>query len=152
MLENTTPQHHRQCSHEEFERLLGMFMKEKAWQNERVTFLLLIKAGLQPDEAFRIDRVIAQDAVNVSRLTVPGRSVPVDERLKIYLKKLIEIDDDRTYLLVPKGHSVERVMRHFLVCVEYHGFWIVPDLYDGSLTVESLHPAGAVGLPCGQGP
>jgi len=132
-------QFHRLWTLEEFRRMRDAFVADNLWREERILFLdLIYYAGLQPDEAFRIDRVIADDALNVGRLQISGWSVPANDRIKNQLEKLINIDDGRTYLLVPRGQPVEFVKRSFQISVEHHGHRIIQDFSAGILTVDGL--------------
>ena len=137
----------RAWTKEEFGRMLMACSMDDLWTEERLTFLYLGHyTGLRVEEAFRIDRVLANEAIKSGCLYIADRQVRINKQIKNQFQKLMDYQDGRIFLLAPRGHSPQTIQEEFLTFIAYHGKRITRTLYDGSLTYNGLRNTFAAEL------
>jgi site-specific recombinase XerD len=94
----------------------------RAVRDEREDYIALIYlgryAGLRIHECFRIDTLTTASAVKTGQLTVKGkggkiRTVPIEDRIGMQLKKLLAITPRGHKLFVADGISTDRAIERF---------------------------------------
>ena len=114
----------RTWSNAEFNRMLAKAMAEDR-DDYILAFYLARYAGLRIHECFRIDTAIAEQALRESSITVKGkggkvRTVPLNEPIKVALRKCLDVTPRGHKLLVPDGIPTDRAINVLQVFIIKH--------------------------------
>jgi len=107
----------RTWSLQEFERFTK-FCQEAGRQDYAVIACLTWYAGLRIHECFRIDTAIAEQALRENAITVKGkggniRTVPVNDAIRVELKKMLAVTERGHKLFVPDGVRTDLAINRF---------------------------------------
>lgn len=107
----------RTWSNPEFNRLLKIAVAEG--RDDYILALYLARhAGLRIHECFRIDTAIAEQTLRENAITIKGkggksRTVPIDDRIALMLRRVLERTPRGHKLLVPDDMPTDRAINRF---------------------------------------